>query len=219
VNLKFDLIWPYIPFILGGLKVTFEYAILSVCLGIVGGSLLAMVKVCPLRWARFLAAIYTSIFRGTPLLVQLSIIYYALPQLFPIQLSPFTAGIITFSLNSSAYVSEIIRSGLLSLDKGQLECAYVLGIPKWLVFRDIVVPQTIRRTLPSLVNEIIDLLKESSLVSVIGEADLLWRARVAGGEHYLYFEPLIIAAVAYYVSVMILTFLAKLLERRLAPHA
>jgi ABC-type amino acid transport system permease subunit len=158
---------------------------------------------------------YLSVFRGTPLLLQLSIIYFAVPQIIGCVIPSFVAGIIAFSLNSSAYVSEIIRAGIQSINIGQIEIAKVLGCSKFQITRDIVLPQGIRNVLPSLVNEMIDLLKESALVSIIGESDLLRRANVVSSEHYLYLEPLFVAGVCYYCMVMILSCIAKRIERKL----
>ncbi len=162
-----------------------------------------------------IAQIYTSIFRGTPLIVQLSLIFFGLPVITGYNMSPFVAGVITFSLNSAAYTSEIIRSGLQSIDQGQWEAGVVLGLSRMQILRHIILPQAFRLSLPSLVNEWIDLLKESALVSIIGEADLFRRAQIIAAEKYLYFEPYLTVAVCYYIMVLILTLLASRLEKRL----
>jgi His/Glu/Gln/Arg/opine family amino acid ABC transporter permease subunit len=208
-------ILPSVPFILEGMKVTLAFAGVSVVFGFILGLGLTFVKISSRRWVRFLGAAYTSIFRGTPLILQLAIIYHALPQVLNIDISGFQAGILTFSLNSAAYVSEIIRAGIESIDKGQREASMVLGISYTDMMKDIIWPQAFRRILPSLVNETIDLLKESAIVSTIGEADLLRRASMVSAEKYTYLEPLLIAGACYYVMVMILTLLAKRLERAL----
>lgn len=212
LDLEFSKVASSIPYILGGIGVTLQYTLISVGLGIIAGAGLGLIKASRYKTLKILAAFYTSIFRGTPLLVQLSLIYYALPQLTGIHLTPFTAGILSFSLNSTAYVSEIIKGGLQNMDTGQIECAHLLGISRYRIAKDIVLPQVFRKILPSLVNEVIDLLKESALVSTIGEADLLRRATIVASEHYLYFEPLIIVAVVYYSLVVLLSFAAKKLE-------
>jgi ABC-type amino acid transport system permease subunit len=159
--------------------------------------------------------VYTSIFRGTPLLLQLFIIYYATPQLFQYDISPLTAAGLAFGLNSAAYLSETIRGGIMSVDRGQREAAMSLGIPYKTMMFSIILPQAVKNILPALVNECIALLKESSLVSVIGVEDLMRRANVVGADTFKYFEPLIFVGVIYYVLVLILTFTARLLERRL----
>ncbi len=215
MTLDFVQILPSIPFILKGALVTLQYTSVSIVLGLALGIFIALGKLSSLRTIRWTAATYTSIFRGTPLLVQLSLIYFATPQLTGYRISAFEAGVLAFSLNSAAYVSEIIRAGVLSVDRGQMEAALSLGIKYPLIMKDIILPQAIKNILPALVNEVIDLLKESALISVIGEADLLRRANIVAAEKYIYFEPLLVAAVMYYILVMILTGSAKLLEKRL----
>lgn len=216
MNLNFEAIIPSIPFILQGLVITLKFTTLSLLCGLPLGIILALAKLGQYQVVRHIANIYTSIFRGTPLLVQLGLIYYATPQLTGYTISTFEAGILTFSLNSAAYSSEIIRAGIQSVDKGQWEAAQMLGLSHRQTIFGIIMPQAIRNTLPALINEMIDLLKESSLVSTIGEADLLRQAQKVASEKYLYFEPLIIAAACYYVIVMLIAFLAKRLEKRLS---
>ena len=148
---------------------------------------------------------YTFIFRGTPLLLQIAIVYYATPQITGYDIPALLAGVITFTLNSGAYISETIRGGILAVDKGQREAALSLGIPYRLMMSDIILPQAIKNILPALINESIALLKDSALVSTIGVADLLRRAQIVGAEKYIYFEPLIFAGVIYYLLVMSLT--------------
>ncbi|MDR2436100.1 MAG: amino acid ABC transporter permease [Puniceicoccales bacterium] len=212
----FGKIYSEIPYILGGLGVTLAYAVVSIFFGFLGGTFIAAVKISRSRVLRLMGMFYTSIFRGTPLLLQLFVIYFAIPQFCGVGVSAFAAGIIAFSLNSSAYVSEIIRAGIGSVDRGQYEVAKVLGCSKLQIMRDIIFPQAIRNVLPSLINEMIDLLKESALVSVIGEADLLRRANIIASEHYLYLEPLLVAGACYYILVMALSVLAKFAERKLS---
>ncbi|MDR0595782.1 MAG: amino acid ABC transporter permease [Puniceicoccales bacterium] len=212
----FRQIYGEIPYILSGVGVTLAYAVIAVIFGFFGGTILATVKVSNNRFLRLFGAFYTSIFRGTPLLLQLFIIYFAVPQILGVCISAFAAGIIAFSLNSSAYVSEIIRAGIKSVDHGQYEVAKVLGCSKLQIMRDIIFPQAIRNVLPSLANEMIDLLKESALVSVIGEADLLRRAHIVASEHYLYLEPLLVAGLCYYTLIMVLSAFAKLIEKKLS---
>ncbi len=215
ILLDFERIWPSVPYILQGVQVTLAYTAVSLCLGLLWGTFLGLCKVGRLSALRWGASFYISLFRGTPLLLQLMLIYHATPQLTGYTISIWEAGILTFTLNSGAYIAEHIRGGILAVDKGQMEAALSLGIPYPWIMKDIILPQAIRTILPSLVNESIDLLKESALISVIGGADILRRANIVASEKYLYFEPLIIAGALYYVLVMILTFAAHLLEKRL----
>ncbi|MED1794246.1 amino acid ABC transporter permease [Brevibacillus nitrificans] len=215
MNLDFPQIVPYIPFILQGIKVTLLVTLISVVLGFIWGSILALIKISkfgPLNW---LAVAYTSIFRGTPLILQLTFVYFATPQLTGYNISQLEAAVLTFTLNSGAYISETIRGGILAVDKGQWEAAKALGVPYRRMMLDIILPQGIKNILPALVNETIALLKESALVSTIGLADILQNANVVKGTIFRYFEPYIIAGVLYYVMVMILTWFARVLERRM----
>jgi polar amino acid transport system substrate-binding protein len=202
-------------YILQGVWVTFQFTLISALLGFIWGVVLSLLKISGIKPLVWFANAYTSIFRGTPLLVLLSIVYFATPQLTGYDITALQAGIITFSLNSGAYISETIRGGILAVDKGQREAALSLGVPYKPMMTDIILPQAIKNILPALVNESIAVLKDSTLVSTIGALDLLRRAQEVGAEKYIYFEPLIFVAVIYYVIVMALTQGAYVLERRL----
>ena len=206
---------PKMLFIAEGTLVTLQYSILSVIFGLMIGVILAICKTSKYTSFRIFADIYTSIFRGTPLLIQLMIVYYGLP-IIGIKLTVFVAGVLAFSLNSGAYVSEVIRAGINAVEKGQFEAAKALGIPKYLAMKDIILPQAIRKILPSLINELINLLKESAIISILGEMDLMRRAQVVAAESYSFFTPMITAALCYYILVISFTALAKILEKRLA---
>jgi His/Glu/Gln/Arg/opine family amino acid ABC transporter permease subunit len=179
------------------------------------GTILSLCKISSIKPLYWFGLAYTSVFRGTPLLVQLSLIYFATPQLTGYNISGFEAGVITFSLNSGAYISEVIRAGILAIDKGQTEAAMSLGVTYRPMMIDVILPQAIKNILPALVNESIALLKDSALVSTIGAQDLLRRAQIVGAEKYVYFEPLLLVAVIYYLMVMILTVSSTILENRL----
>jgi His/Glu/Gln/Arg/opine family amino acid ABC transporter permease subunit len=215
MHLDFERIWPSLPYILEGVPITLGYTAVSLSLGFLLGAVLALAKVSHFSPFKWFANFYTSIFRGTPLLLQLTLIYYATPQLIGYNIGVWEAGILTFTLNSAAYVSEHFRAGIQAIDKGQMEAALSLGIPYFLTMKDIILPQALRNILPSLVNESIDLLKESALISVIGGADILRRANTVASEKYIYFEPLLVAGALYYVLVMALAGLAKILEKKL----
>lgn len=215
MKLDFVSIAPSIPYILKGIWVTLQFTLISTIFGFILGTLLSLIKISKYKILKALAVAYTSIFRGTPLILQLSIIYFATPQLFAYKITALEAGVIAFSLNSAAYISETIRAGIMAVDRGQQEAAISLGIPYKLMMKDIILPQALKNILPALVNESIALLKESALVSTIGAADLLRRGMIVTADKFLYFEPLIIVGIIYYVMVMSLTYLARRLERRL----
>jgi arginine/lysine/histidine transport system permease protein len=215
LDLDFRRIAPDIPFILAGIPVTLIFTISSVLLGLVWGSALSLCKISgvkPLQWFSFA---YTTVFRGTPLLLQLSLVYFATPQLTGYNITPYQAGVLTFTLNSGAYMSETIRAGIQAVDKGQAEASLSLGIPYWLMMWDVIMPQALKNILPALVNETISLLKDSSLVSTIGVVEILRAAQIVGANKYIYFEPLLFAGLIYYILVMGLTYAASMLETRL----
>ncbi len=215
MNLDFSQIVPYIPFILEGIWVTLQFVIISIIFGFILGTVLALCKISKIKALNWFGDAYTSIFRGTPLILQLMIIYFAIPQLTGFDISPFLSAILAFGLNSSAYVSEIIRAGIQAVDKGQTEAAQALGVPYRLMMKDIILPQALKNILPALMNEFITLTKESAIVSTIGYLDLMRRAQVVGADIYRNFEPLIFVGVIYWLLVMVLTIIGKVVERRL----
>ncbi|KYC38499.1 polar amino acid ABC transporter permease [Scytonema hofmannii PCC 7110] len=215
LNLDFGRIAPDIPFILQGIPITLLFTVLSVFLGLIWGTVLSLFKISGIEPLGWFANAYTSIFRGTPLLLQLALVYYATPQLTGYDIPALQAGVLTFTLNSGAYMSETIRGGIQAVDKGQREAAMSMGVPYWLMMWDVILPQALKNILPALVNETIGLLKDSALVSTIGVVEILRSAQIVGANKYIYFEPLLCAGLIYYVLVMGLTFSASALERRL----
>ncbi|API92938.1 amino acid ABC transporter permease [Virgibacillus pantothenticus] len=215
MNLDFSQIVPYIPFILEGIGTTLKFVSTSIVIGFILGTLLALCKVTKAPVLKPFADAYTSIFRGTPLILQLMIIYYAVPQLTGYDISAFISAVLAFGLNSAAYISEIIRGGIQAVDKGQTEAAEALGIPYRPMMANIILPQAFKNILPAMMNEFITLTKESALVSTIGYLDLMRRAQVVGSDLYRNFEPLLFAGLIYWVMVFILTQLGRVLERRL----
>jgi len=215
MNLDFSQIVPSMPYILKGIGVTIQIVLASAILGFVLGVILSLCKISrnkPLQW---FADAYTSVFRGTPLVLQLLLIYFGLPQLLGFDIAPFPAAVAAFGLNSAAYISEIIRAGILAVDKGQREAALALGIPYRRMMGQIILPQALKNILPALMNEFITLTKESAIVTVIGALDIMRRAYIVGGEKFAYLEPVIFAGLIYYVMVMGLTLLGKAVERRM----
>lgn len=202
-------------FILRGIPVTLLFTLLSVLFGLIWATVLSLLKISIFKPFQWFANAYTSIFRGTPLLLQLAIIYYATPQLIGYDITALQAGVATFTLNSGAYMSETIRAGIQAVDKGQSEASMSLGVPYPLMMKDVILPQALKNILPALVNETVSLLKDSSLVSTVGVVEILRAAQIVGSNKYIYFEPLLIAGVIYYVLVMALTSGASTLERRL----
>jgi len=212
----FEKWYPLVLYIAEGAFVNIYYTFISVSIGLIFAIFLALGKVSKSKALRFLSNLYTSIFRGTPLLIQLFIIYYVLPGVLNIKISVFMAAITALSLNSAAYVSEILRSGINAVDKGQFEAAKALGLPQYLIMKDIIFPQAICKILPSLINELINMLKETAVISMIGEVDILKRAQLVAGEQYNYLIPMLTAAICYYVIVLVLTWTSSSVEKRIA---
>lgn len=215
LNLDFGILKGYIPYILKGIYVTLLFTLVSAAFGFVLGTILSLFKISGIKPLEWFATAYTSVFRGTPLLLQLFLIYYATPQVFHYDISPLMAAGLAFGLNSAAYLSETIRGGIMAVDKGQREAAEALGIPYWTMMFRIILPQAVKTILPALVNECVALLKESSLVSVIGVMDIMRRTMVVQATEFRALEALLFAGLIYYVLVLILTSFARLLERRL----
>ncbi len=202
-------------FILKGIPTTLLFTLSSVLLGLIAATGLSLLKISKFKPLQWFAQAYTSVFRGTPLLLQLSLIYYAIPQLFGFDITPLQAGVTTFTLNSGAYMSETIRAGIQAVDKGQSEASMSLGVPYSLMMKDVILPQALKNILPALVNETVSLLKDSSLVSTVGVVETLRASQIVGANKYIYFEPLLTAGLLYYLMVVGLTSVASTLERRL----
>ncbi|HKL87082.1 MAG TPA: amino acid ABC transporter permease [Treponemataceae bacterium] len=229
--MNFHFLTKYWSYYLIGAKNTILLALLAVVIGVLIGMILAIFRVGKNRPLQFLATAYVEFIRGTPLLVQLFIIYYGLQAIgirFPdipflskilgINFADFMAGVITMGINSGAYVCEIFRSGIQSIDKGQSEAARSLGLsyPKTLLY--IVIPQAIRNVLPTLGNEFVVVIKESSIVSIIGIADLMYKANTVRGNTFQPFEPLLVVALVYFILTFPLSKLLARIERRMATH-
>lgn len=205
---------------LSGLLVTLEVAIGGLIIGILLGTVIAVVRVMPKykRLPKILDAIcnvYVAIFRGTPMVVQLLIGYFVLFPALNILLPGVIIAIIIFGLNSAAYVSEMMRSGIQSVDSGQLEAARALGMPYYMAMMKIVIPQSIKNILPTLGNEFIVLVKDTSIVSFIAVVDLTKAFKSIGDATYEYIVPYLFLALVYLILVLGITLLVRIMERRL----
>ena len=185
-------------FLLTGLKNTLILTFISVALGTVLGTLIAMLKMSKVPLLRWISSLYVEVIRGTPILLQLYVFYFALPNVLTfLNLSQFMWVSIALCINSSAYVSEVIRSGILAVDKGQTEAARCLGLSEGQTMLKIVLPQAVRNILPALGNEFIMMLKETSLASTFFLGDIMTAYNIVKGATFLTMEPLIIVAVIY----------------------
>lgn len=214
-------------FFVSGTKITIFLAFFTIILGFLLGVILALMKLSKYFPLKALANSYIEFIRGTPLLIQLFIIYYGLPGIgikipeFPAlgnNFADFLAGVIALSINSASYVAEIIRAGIQSVDSGQMEASKALGMPYWLAMRTIILPQAFRKILPALGNEFIVIIKESAIVSVIGIHDLMYNADTVRGNTFQPFEPLIIVAIIYFIITFTLSKLLGIFERKLAKY-
>lgn len=213
--MNFSVVEPYASMFWGGLAVTLEVTGAALMLAFALGALIAVLKVLPCRPLRLVLDFYTSIFRGIPLIVLLFIAYFATPQLTGYKISMFAASVFTLGLNGSATVSETLRGGIEGVDRGQYDASRALGLPYVTMMTRIIIPQALRSVAPALVNEVITVLKSSSLVATIGLMDMMRAAQSVQALTYRAFEPFIIVAAIYYVIVMCLTVVAACLERRL----
>jgi His/Glu/Gln/Arg/opine family amino acid ABC transporter permease subunit len=205
-------------YLLNGLKITLLVTLFAVLLGITVGTVTAIIKVTAadnhrLRPLEIIADLYTTIIRGTPVMVQLLIVYFII--FASVDVSKVIVAIVAFGLNSGAYVTEIIRAGILAVDKGQSEAGRSLGLTQKQTYRYIVLPQAIKNILPALGNELISLLKETAVVGYIGLQDLTMGGDIIRSRTYDAFIPLITVALIYLVIVIGLSALLKKLERRL----
>ena len=156
-----------------------------------------------------------SIVRGTPLILQLSLIYFSMPSLLGIKLSILSAGIFTFGLNSCAYIAEILRAGIESLPKGQFEAAKTLQIPTYYMWKDIILPQVLKNIFPAMISEVIALLKETALIATIGGMDVMRSSQVLAAQQFTYFLPLCIAGAYYYALVLFIEYIGRKTEQRI----
>lgn len=213
--MNFSLIEPYAPMFVGGLVVTLEVTGAALLLAFVLGFLISVLKVLPCEPLRVILDLYTSIFRGIPLIVLLFIAYFGMPQLTGYKISMFAASVLTLGLNGSATVSETVRGGIEGVDRGQYDAARALGLPYPSMMWEIIIPQALRSVAPALVNEAITVLKSSSLVATIGLMDMMRAAQSVQALTYRAFEPFVVVAAIYYVIVMALVALSRRMERHL----
>lgn len=220
MGLDFSFIPEYLSYFLDGAKMTLYISLITVICGSILGSLLFFMKSSSLHiWKikplKVLASIYIEIIRGTPMLLQIMIVYAGSEMVFGIDLTALTSAIVAISLNSAAYVSEIVRAGIEAVDKGQMEAARSLGMNKTQAMILVVIPQAIRNILPAIGNEFVTIIKESSMASVIGVGELMFAAKIVTGATYIPLTPLIVSAMFYFVMTFSLGRLMSYIERRL----
>ena len=210
----FNFLSEYDGMFIDATKVTLSVSLIALLIGLIFGIILCVCKIGTIKIFKWLATIYVEIIRNTPILVQIMIIYFALPEI-GILLSPFVAAVVALSINSAAYVSEIFRAGVNAIDKGQMEAGRSLGLSYGQTMKLIVLPQAFKNCLPALGNEFISLVKESSIVYFVGVADIMFAANAIKNATYETFGPYLVAAAIYFIITTVLSQIIKTLERKL----
>lgn len=214
MGFDFELIENAFPLLLMGAAVTIEITAVSVALGFFIGLVVGVARICSYKVLRILAAVYADCIRGTPLLVQIFLIYFALPIATGTRVDPFAAAVLACGINSGAYVSEIFRAGIQAVDAGQMEAGRSLGLTWGQTMRYIILPQAIKNILPPLGNEFIAMLKDSSLVSVIGFEELTRRGQLIIAQTYGSFEIWLTVAALYLAMTLAISRLIAFLEAK-----
>lgn len=214
MELNFDLMARSLPLLLAGAGITVEITAMSVALGLIIGCMVGIGRLCTIKPLRWLANIYVDFIRGTPLLVQIFLVYFALPGITGSRVDPYFAAISACSINSGAYIAEIFRAGIQSIDKGQMEAGRSLGMTWVQTMRYIIMPQAFKRIIPPLGNEFIAMLKDSSLVSVIGFEELTRRGQLIIARTYASFEIWMAVAIIYLIMTFAVARIVGILERR-----
>ncbi|AUD12830.1 MULTISPECIES: amino acid ABC transporter permease [unclassified Planococcus (in: firmicutes)] len=202
------------PYLMEGLQVTLYIFGIAIVLGFLIGLVVALLRLAPFKILNWIAKIFVDAIRGTPFIVQLFFIYFGLNSLGFFSLDNTTAGIVTVAINAGAYFSEIIRAGIQSIDKGQTEAARSLGLNSTQTMRHIILPQAFRRMLPTITNQAIISLKDTSLLSVIGVADLTQEGRIQASATFDAFNVYLILGIIYFIVIYLLSMLASFVERK-----
>ena len=214
-NIEVGFIAEWGPFILGGAGITILLSVLSIFVATILAIVGAIARLSANPYVNGVASLYVSLFRGTPLIVQIFFIYFALPQV-DIRLPAFVCGVIALGLNYGAYMTEIFRAGIQAVPRGQREAAEALGMPERRVMSRIVLPQAFRIVIPAIGNDFVAMIKDSALVSTIAVQELLWRASQVGTQNFRSLESLLIAAAVYWAMTIVFSAFQERLERRMA---
>lgn len=214
MNFDIGVIQEYWKLLLSGVPIILELSLVSALFGSLIGLSTVFLRKLNKVFEKIVAA-YIDLFRGTPVYVQIYFFYFGLASLLGINFSQMTCAILVFSLNSGAYMSEIFRAGIEGIDVGQIEAAKALGVSGKNIAKDIIIPQAVRKILPAMINEFITLTKETSIVSVIGLHDMMYRYYAVKNQTFADFEPLLMIFVVYYVMNKILSKIGQGIERKL----
>lgn len=209
-----DIMVAALPILLKGLQVTLYIFVMAIILGFLIGLVMALFRLAPIKILSIIAKIYVDAIRGTPFIVQLFFIYFGVNSLHILSLNSTTAGIITVAINAGAYFAEIIRAGIQSIDKGQTEAARSIGLTGAQAMRYVILPQAFRRMLPTITNQSIISLKDTSLLSVIGIADLTQQGQIQAAATFEAFKIWLVVGIIYFIVIYLLSILANFVERR-----
>ncbi|MET3699413.1 amino acid ABC transporter membrane protein (PAAT family) [Bacillus oleivorans] len=215
MNFRWDIIIEYMPLLLEGTLLTLGLSLAGILIGTVLGLLIGLGRIMRNKVLAFPFVFYITVFRGTPLLVQIFLIHFGVVPFFTGETNGILAGVLALSLNAAAYIAEIFRAGIQSIDRGQMEAARSLGFTHGQSMRHIILPQAFKRMIPPLGNEFIILLKDSSLLAVIATPELMYWGRAMVSQYYKVWEPYLATAFIYLILTIGLSFLLNLLERRL----
>lgn len=207
-----------LPFVLTGLGYTVLIAVFSMIVGLILGFFLALMRMSSIKVLNFIARLYISFMRGTPMIVFLFLLYFGLPFI-GIQFSAITAALIGFSLNSSAYIAEIFRACLNSIDKGQWEASYALGLTHFFIMRKIILPQALRTAVGPLSNVLLDLIKGTSLAAMITVPEIFQQAKIVGGREFDYMTMYILVALIYWGICSLFSVIQVVLEKKFSEYA
>lgn len=211
-----DLLVEFGADLLSGLGITLQLTIIGIIFASIIGVLCAVINVSKNKYLKIITSIYINIIRGTPFLVQAYIIYFGLPGALGIRMSEMTAGIIAISLNAGAYMAEIIRGGIEAVDKGQMEAARSLGLPTHVAMRKVILPQALRTMTPSLINQFIITLKDTSILSIIGIRELTMAGKLVIAKNYESMAMWSLVAVYYFIVIYTITKISRYIERKTA---
>lgn len=215
MGFQFERIQEYVPFFIKGTMLTIGLSLAGIVLGSIIGLFIGLGKMQKSKILSLPFVWYINFFRGTPLFVQILLIHFGVVPYFIGETNAIAAAIIALSLNSAAYIAEIFRAGIQSIDRGQMEAARSLGMTHGQAMRLVILPQAIKRMIPPLGNEFVVLIKESSIAAIIATPEIMYWARAMNGQYYIVWEPYITAALIYLVLTLSLTFVIDRIERRL----
>ncbi len=225
INVIIKTITKYWPMFVRGAGITLLISMIGTIIGFIIGLLIGVIRTVPmpergikkiiLKLINIILSVYIEVFRGTPMIVQAMVIYYGSKQAFNIDMTPLFAGIFIVSINTGAYMSEIVRGGIVSIDNGQFEAAYAIGMSHIQTMKNVILPQVIRNILPATGNEFVINIKDTSVLNVIAVTELFFQTKSITGINFKYFETFFIACAIYLVMTFTVTRILRFIERKI----